>query len=208
MLRRPKTTGSTRKTCPLKGGGNNWRKGISRELEKARRLFILGIGNSRKGDDGAGSLCIRLLTRELSPEKRPTGAPAEEPGPPRKSSRKIPPLEVQALDGGEAPESVTGCIREFQPTHVLIVDAALAGRRPGTIFTIDRKKISQEDVSTHRLPLSLLAQYLEETIGCRVILVGIQPKEIAWGKPVSAAVRTAAARLSAWVAEKLSSRCP
>lgn len=206
MLRRRKTTRSTRKTRPVKGGNDNWRKGISRELEKARRLFVLGIGNSRKGDDAAGGLCMRLLTRQVTPKGRRPDALAKEPGPPRKSLRKFHPLEFQVIDAGEAPESVTGFIREFRPTHVLIVDAAVAGRRPGAIFIIDRKKVSQEDVSTHRLPLSLLARYLEESMVCRVILVGIEPKEIAWGKPVSAVVRTAAARLSAWLAENLMAR--
>lgn len=199
MLQRRKTTRSARKTRPVKGGNDNWREGISKELEKTRRLFVLGIGNCCKGDDAAGSLFIRLLTRELTPKKHRTGALAEESGPP---------LEFQVLDAGEAPESVTGFIREFRPTHVLIVDSAVTGRRPGAIFIIDRKKISQEDVSTHRLPLSLLARYLEESIVCRVILVGIEPKEIAWGKPVSAAVRTAAARLSAWLAEALTGQRP
>jgi hydrogenase 3 maturation protease len=206
MLPRRNATRPARKTHPVKGGNDNWRKEIFWELEKTRRLFVLGIGNCRKGDDAAGSLCLRLLTRELPPKRRRPDALAEETGPPRKSLRRFPPLEVQVLDAGEAPESVTGFIREFRPTHVLIVDAAVAGRRPGTIFLIDRKKISQEDVSTHRLPLSLLARYIEESIVCRVILVGIEPKEVAWGKPVSAEVKAAAARLAAWLAENLTAR--
>jgi hydrogenase 3 maturation protease len=206
MPSRHNPTERPRKTRPVKGADNNWRKGISRELEKARRLFVLGIGNCRKGDDAAGSLCIRLLTGELRPKRRHPDAQAETAGPPRKSLRRFPSLEVQVLDAGEAPESVTGFIREFRPTHVLIVDAAAAGHRPGTIFVIDRKKITQEDVSTHRLPLSLLARYLEESLVCRVILVGIEPRVIAWGRPVSAAVRMAAARLAAWLAENLTAR--
>jgi hydrogenase 3 maturation protease len=84
----------------------------------------------------------------------------------------------------------------------------MGGQRPGTISLVDKKKIRQEDVSTHRLPLSLLVRYLEETIGCRVIVVGIEPKDVAWGKPASAAVRTAAARLAAWLAGILTPRHP
>ena len=195
-----------RKNRPVKAEDNVWRKVLSQELGKAERLVVLGIGNRSKGDDAAGSLCIRRLTRELIPIKCRTEGPDTEPGRPSKGIRKSPPFELNIIDAGEAPESVTGFIRGFRPSHVLIVDAAVAGRRPGSIFIIDRKKISQEDLSTHRLPLSLLARYLEETIGCRVILVGIEPKEIAWGEPVSAVVRAAAARLSAWLAENLTMR--
>lgn len=200
MPRRHNTVNRARKTRPARGLKDAWQETISRGLERAERLFVLGIGNRHKGDDAVGGLCVRLLIRELAPRMRRTGAPSAEPRRRRGGLRKLPPLEFEALDAGEAPEGATGIIRKFRPTHVLIVDAAVGGRRPGTIFVIDRNKISQEDLSTHRLPLSLLARYLEESIGCRVILVGIEPKEIAWGRPVSAAVRAAAVRLSAWLA--------
>ena len=112
------------------------------------------------------------------------------------------------IDAGETPENLTSLIREFRPTHVLIVDAAVAGYRPGTIFLVDRRKIRREDVSTHRLPLSLLARYLEESIGCRAILVGIEPTEVTWGKPVSPEVREAATELAAWLTETLTGNRP
>jgi len=158
----------------------DWRGAISKELKKAERLFVLGIGNRRKGDDAAGGLCVRLLNKQMA----------------KKSAAR----KIRILDAGETPESATGLIRKFRPTHVLIVDAAVGDHQPGTIFFIDKKKILQEDISTHRLPLFHLVRYLEESIGCRVILVGIEPQEIAWRRPVSATVRAAAARLAAWLA--------
>jgi hydrogenase 3 maturation protease len=160
----------------VKGLNANWGEAISRELEKAERLFVLGVGNRRKGDDAAGRLCVRLLRKQMV--RRGAGR------------------EIRILDAGETPESATGLIREFRPSHVLIVDAALGGHRPGTIFLIDKEKIRQDDVSTHRLPLFHLVRYLEESIGCRVILVGIEPQVVAWGKPVSAAVRAAVSDLA------------
>jgi hydrogenase 3 maturation protease len=175
----------------------DWSRAVSQRLKGAERLFILGVGNRRKGDDAAGSICVRLLKRKLALRKRRSGiadsGSRRHPG----GAKESPPLEVQAFDAGESPENVTGLIREFGPTHVLIVDAALGGYRPGKIFIIDKEKIRHEDISTHRIPLVHLMRYLEETIGCRVILVGIEPKEMAWGKPVSPAVRTAAAELAA-----------
>jgi hydrogenase 3 maturation protease len=141
---------------------------------------MLGVGNRRRGDDAAGSLCVRLLKKQMA----------------KKGAAR----EVRVLDARETPESATGLIREFRPTHVLIIDAAAGGHQPGTVFLIDKRKIAQEDISTHRIPLAHLVRYLEVSIGCRVILIGIEPEEVGWGKPVSAPVRKAAARLAAWLA--------
>lgn len=186
----------------------DWRSSISKEIKQSERLFVLGIGNERKGDDAAGTLCIRLLKRQLARRKFAAEDAPPESGARRGGLRKVPPSEFRVIDAGETPENLTSLIREFRPTHVLIVDAAVAGYRPGTIFLVDRRKIRREDVSTHRLPLSLLARYLEESIGCRAILVGIEPTEVTWGKPVSPEVREAATELAAWLTETLTGNRP
>ncbi len=170
----------------------DWRVRLAREFRAARRLFVLGIGNPDRADDGAGSLCVQLLARDLRRS------------PPSDSSSRKPALEeVQVLDGGEVPESATGLIREFRPTHVLIIDAASAGHEPGTIFFIDKKKIADEDITTHRIPLLHLVRYLEESVGCRVVLLGIEPGPTLWGSPMSRAVRNAAGILADAIGEDL-----
>lgn len=193
-------------TSPVRASKLNLPGTISQELEKAGRLFVLGIGNKHKGDDAAGSLCIRLLKKRIIQRKSRADLGSAEAARPGLSKRTTSHLAVRLLDAGETPEAATGLIREFRPTHVLIVDAAAGGHEPGTIFVIDKEKISQNDISTHRLPLFYLVRYLEEGIGCRVILVGIEPKEIAWGKPVTLAVGRAAARLAAYLGEILTAR--
>jgi hydrogenase 3 maturation protease len=196
-----------KKTPPAKGLKAGWRETVSRELRNAGRLFVLGVGNRRKGDDAAGSLCVRLLRREMAVRMRP-GAKGAQLARRSPVFRKGLAPEVRVVDAGEAPENATGEVRKFAPTHVLIIDAAVGGHRPGTVFVVDRRKIRQEDVSTHRLPLSLLARYLEKSFGCRVILLGIEPREVGWGKPVSAVVEASAARLAAWLAGILRSHRP
>jgi hydrogenase 3 maturation protease len=186
---------------PAKHSGSNWSREISRKLKGAERLFVLGVGNRRKGDDAAGSLCIRLLAREVTRRKRSPSAGGEESGRPRASPRKPPALEFQVLDAGETPENATGLIRDFRPTHVLIIDAALGGFQPGTINVIDKEKIGDEDISTHRIPLVHLVRYLEESVGCRVIPVGIEPATLAWDEPVSPAVRKAASELAVYLSQ-------
>lgn len=197
----------------------HWQDTVSREVKKAKRLTILGIGNEQKADDGAGSLCIRLLQRKISKNLGQTSnlKSSEFRASRQKFHRvrlgsKIPDLgkrlpssrgeienhatpNLQVLDGGEAPENVTGVIRKFDPTHLLIIDAAIGGHKPGTVFIINKKKISQDDLSTHRIPLSHLVRYLEENVGCRVILIGIEPREISWKKSLSPPVEASIATL-------------
>ncbi len=82
----------------------------------------------------------------------------------------------------EAPENFTGAVRAFAPSHVLVLDAASAGFPPGTVFPVDPSAVPDEDVSTHRTPLSTLADYLERTVGCRVLVLGIEPKAFSPGR--------------------------
>ena len=159
-----------------------WRVDLAGKLRAAERLVILGVGNSRRGDDAAGGLVVRQLLKKLGSQK--------EPG-------------ICLLDGGEVPESLTGEIRKFGPSHVLIVDTASGGYEPGTIFLVDREKISQDDLTTHRIPLSLLVRYLEESVGCRVLIIGIEPCLLGLGEPLSDAVTKAVRLLSKRLAEIL-----
>jgi hydrogenase maturation protease HycI len=198
----------TRKIGNFRSGKteSDWRRTIRKELGKAERLVVLGIGNAQRGDDAAGTLFIRRLEGELA-RRRPRssgsapGADAARPG-----LKKPSLLELRVLDAGAAPENVTGLIRGFRPTHVLIIDAAAGNHRPGTIFVMDKEKIRDEDISTHRLPLFHLVRYLEEGIGCRVILIGIEPKTTAWGTVVSPEVKAAAMQFAGWLRQILSAK--
>jgi hydrogenase 3 maturation protease len=168
-------SGRSTRTRPALPVSHDWRDRLSTELSKARRLFILGVGNRRKADDGAGSRCAGLLKLEL-----------------RKGALE----NIQVLDAGEVPENATGLIRRFGPTHVLIVDAAVSGHEPGRVFVVDRRRIPRDDLSTHRIPLIHLVRYLEQSVRCRVIVVGIEPRVIAWNQPMSPPVKAAAAELA------------
>ncbi len=128
-----------------------------------------------KADDGLGAMCAELLFHELF--KKPND-------------------NIKIIVGGEVPENYTGKIRALQPTHVIVIDAGFARKKPGTVFLMDEKKIKSESVSTHQTPLSLLVQYLKKTVGTRVIIIGVEPKFLEWGKPISPPVKKAITALS------------
>ena len=155
-----------------------WISCVRRELCGARRVAVLGVGNPNRGDDSAGLACVRALQKA-----RPHLSPF-----------------VRLIEAGPVPENFTGRVRRFGPSHVIVVDAARAGRRPGAVFLVDPGRIAHEDISSHRAPLSWLARYLAETIGCRVLIIGIQPGRTEAAGPLSAAVRKSTERVAAGLA--------
>jgi len=163
------------------GAPNDWEKTVAAAVSAATRIAVCGIGNDRRGDDAAGLLCLRKIQTN-PPEKIPVGAGGGRP--------------VVFIEGGETPENETGRMRKFQPDLVLLIDAARGGRRPGEIFIVEKEMISDEDVSTHRISLSLLVRYLEESLGARVVFLGIEPGSAAINGPVSAPVRTSVSLLA------------
>ncbi len=165
-----------------------WEKELGAIVGSAHRVVVLAVGNPDKADDGAGpAVAERLLAQSAgrSGEGRPK------------------PFLV--IDGRETPESRTGEIRSFEPDLTLIIDATVGGRPPGAIFIVDRDRIADEGVSTHTISLLYLVRYLEESIGSRVAVLGIEPKRLDLEAGLAPEVEKAAAHvasaLSRWLVE-------
>jgi len=158
---------------------------LKAELASAAKVAVIGVGNTGRGDDGVGVLAAAALKKKLGQKGR---------------------SRLKVLLGHETPESLTGEIRRFRPGLVLILDAAVSRRKAGSIFLLDKKDMAVEDISSHRMPLALLVGYLEESIGCRVLVLGIEPRSCREGAPLSAAVKKAAEMLSFQLAAMLVER--
>ncbi len=129
---------------------------------------LLTVGNALMGDDAAGALLARRL-------------------------RQAPLVGWEALEGGSAPENCLHRVRELEPERVLVVDAADMDLEPGAIRLIGMEQIADPFlITTHTLPLSYLLQSLREFVP-QVELLGIQPRVVAFGYPVSSAVQDAVA---------------
>jgi hydrogenase 3 maturation protease len=155
-----------------------WTSLLRRRVEAARRIVVLGVGNTMKGDDAAGLIAADLLEEGLA-------------------QRKADPARIRVIRAYDVPENFTGQIRAYGPDLVVLVDAALGKRRAGAVFPVDVTTIAFEDLSTHKVPLSAFVRYLDEDIGAKTLILGIQPAAVAFGGPVSAAVRKAAGRVAA-----------
>jgi len=120
------------------------------------------MGNEFNGDDAAGIEVIRRLQQQL-----PEGD------------------EFLLLAGGAAPENVTAPVRRFRPELVMFVDCADMGAEAGAVAWLDRSNIDGISAFTHILPLSVLAKYLQDETGCQIGIIGIQPKSLEFGQPLS-----------------------
>jgi len=145
------------------------------ELEGAQRIVVVGIGNIMKNDDAAGVLAAQALLKKL----------------PKKAAGN-----VSVVIAEDVLENNTGKIRKLEPTHILILDSCHWGRGPGSIGLVDNSKIQEGDVSTHHLPLSMAIKFFEQTMGAKVIILGIEPKSLDQGESVSAPVKKAVKEVS------------
>jgi hydrogenase 3 maturation protease len=132
----------------------NWTKEITKKIKSWEKIAILGIGNTEKGDDGIGVFCVNQLKKLIKKEN------------------------ILLINGGNIPESYTGKIRTFSPNGTILIDACKKGEKPGSVFIVKENEISYNDISTHRVPLSLLLAYLKEEINTDVIFIGIEPDKI------------------------------
>jgi hydrogenase 3 maturation protease len=181
------------------------------------------VGSRLRGDDIAGLHAAETLkaalktarrTREgLSPfpavRKRGLSLSGERgQSPSRRSARRGQPPSVRRVKiflGETAPENLTGEIKRFRPSHLVVIDAAEAGHKPGHLSLIEVSAIgSGGALSTHNLPISVLTDYLQKDTGCQVLVLGIQPASIHFGAEPTAAVLAAAERLAAALAAALS----
>jgi len=136
-----------------------------------RRVVVVGVGSPIRGDDIVGFKVLQLLEGKLSDN-------------------------VLLLQTETVPESYTGAIRDFQPTHVIIVDAANFHGAPGEARIIPPKAIANTSVSTHSLPLHLFIGYVKESICPNVVLIGVQGVNIDLGAELNPSVEKGATEVT------------
>ena len=159
---------------------------VEPEAGEQRTVLVLGVGNSMKGDDGVGP---RVAGR-LSAVREASAGRLEGDGP----------VRVAALDCGVTPENYTSVVRRLRPALLLIVDAADMGLAAGECRIIPAERVGALGLSTHSMPLSLFMTYVSD-LASRIVLIGVQPRLMALGTPMSSEVAEAGDRLAALIAQ-------
>ncbi len=143
-----------------------------------RRVAVVGIGSPIRGDDSVGLEIVDRL-EEYSGES------------------------LLIVKAETVPESFTGTVRDFEPTHVLMVDAANFNGAPGEARMIPLEAIGGSSISTHSLPLSVFANFIKKTVCPNVALVGIQVINITLGAEITPEVLQEATTIADTIIEAL-----
>jgi hydrogenase 3 maturation protease len=135
-------------------------KELSEFLKGYEKLLVFTIGNSMRGDDGLGPLLSDTLYDKLV---KITDKDTD---------------NIFLLNTESTPENHTHEIRNLKPSHIIIIDAVEFDAKPGEMLIIDKNQIDTFNVSTHSMPISFIINFIEETIGSKIMTVGIQPKQM------------------------------
>jgi hydrogenase maturation protease HycI len=144
---------------------------LRQNLLDAERVAVIGVGSELRGDDIAGVAVAETLGNS---KKRPA--------------------TLAVFAGHTAPENITGEVRRFlkgRRGHIILVDAADMGTKPGTVRLLSHTEIGGTSFSTHVLPLAILISYLRSQLKCGISVIGIQPRDTAFGKKPSSVVTRA-----------------
>jgi len=138
----------------------------------SKKTVVAGIGNIIRTDDNVGLRIVELLEGKLS-------------------------KQVLLLEAETVPESYIIDIEEFAPSHVLLIDAAFLGLKPGEASLVDAEKIENYSaITTHMLPLKVFCEYIKQVTGTKIALLLVQPRSTEFGEGLTPAVEKAARRLA------------
>jgi hydrogenase 3 maturation protease len=147
-------------------------KELKNWLVDAEKVVVAGIGNPVRTDDYVGLKIVEKLKGKL-------------------------PATVLLLEAETVPEGYLLDIEEFQPSHVLLIDAAFLGLTPGEARLIDPEKIANSSaVTTHLLPLRIFCEFVKQATGAKIAVLLVEPKSIEFGEGLTAEVQGAAERLT------------
>jgi len=123
-------------------------------LSSPKQVVIAGIGNPIRSDDFVGVKIVQELQGKVS-EK------------------------VHLIECETVPESFMDEIVELQPSHVLLIDAAVMGLKPGEVRLLYAEKVTNfPAISTHMLPLRVFCEYITQLTNAKIALLLIEPKSV------------------------------
>ena len=129
----------------------------------SEEILLVGMGNSLKADDGIGpEICSQL--KETIPDN--------------------------VIDTGTVPENYIQVIIKKAPEVILFIDAIDFGAPPGTVSVFNPSQLSDGGITTHTLSPRLLSDMITQSIPVKIYFIGIQPKLMTIGHPMSQEVKS------------------
>ena len=154
-------------------------KELKNWLTGSKKIVIAGIGNPIRTDDYVGLKIVEQLKGKV-------------------------PKNVLLLEAETVPESYFSDTEDSEPSHVLLIDAAHLGLKPGQVRLVDAEAIANySGVTTHLLPLRIFCEYVKQAAGAKIALLLIEPKSMEFGEGLTPPVDAAAQKLTKILAELL-----
>lgn len=136
------------------------------------KVAILGIGNTLRSDDGAGSILASRIKDKA-------------------------PLTV--FDAGASPENYLEKIIKENPDTVVMIDAVDFGGSAGEFRILEAEDIKTVNLfATHNASISLAINYLQSKLKADIIILLIQPKSIVLGDKLSPEIAKTIGILEDW----------
>jgi len=128
-----------------------------------KKIVIVGIGNTLKGDDAFGPSFVGRLKNEQ--------------------------IRASCIDAGVSPENYAGKIIKEKPDIVLFVDAASLDLKPGECRLLNPDEILKSGFTTHDMSPGMFIEYLKTNTCAEIFLLGVQPEDISLGSEMSEPVK-------------------
>ncbi len=188
-------------------------KQLTQRLAGATRISFVAAGSEMNADDGAGAAVLRYFASfsfdkpcdaDNAADQVIYGPGIYDPAIDDPAINDVVTYEseryaIQLVFGGTAPENFSGVIKDFAPTHLIIVDAADLGNTPGTVRVLNEARITGTVSGTHIIAMSVLTRYLKKETGCEIILLGIQPADLTFCGSMTPEVDRAAKELASCI---------
>jgi hydrogenase 3 maturation protease len=147
-------------------------KDLANWFASSKKVVIAGIGNPIRSDDYVGLKIVEHLKGKL-------------------------PQSVLLIEAETVPESYLSDIEDFCPSHVLLIDAALLGLKPGQASLFDAETVENYSaITTHLLPLRVFCEFVKQATGAKIGLLLIEPASIEFGEGLTLEVESAAKQLT------------
>ena len=132
------------------------------------RVVVAGIGNPIRRDDFVGVKIVQDLTGKVSDK-------------------------VHLFECETVPESFMEEIVDLKPSHVLLIDAAVLGLKPGETRLVFPEQVADfPAITTHVLPLRIFCEYIANMTKAKIALLLIEPKNTEFGEGLTLDVQAAA----------------
>lgn len=141
------------------------------------RIGVLCVGNPLRGDDAFGPAVFEAVSGRIA--------------------------AAAVFNGAETPENALPALARLEPRLVIVVDAVVFGGAAGELALLEPGGMRMDGFDTHTASLSVVAEFLREACGARVLVLAAQPACMDMGAELTPSVKEAVERAADIIADAL-----